>query len=268
MDIPKNKAFENLIDTKHGRLIVLEYYGCKWPTKRTKGHLWKCLCKCGNETVVLGSGLKSGGTQSCGCYQKERVRSRIIDLTGNEYGRLLVESYHIKKGKQIYWLCKCECGNKTIVAGNSLKSGKSKSCGCRQGNFTHGLSGKPGYKKYLLNDPIRKIRHAIGGSIRTALKSVGSSKKGRSAFNFLPYTAKELKFHLEALWEPWMNWDNYGGRNDNPELTWHIDHIKPQCDFYYTSMDDSAFAECWALDNLRPLEKIANLRRGAKQKRK
>lgn len=31
---------------------------------------WFCLCECGIETVVVGSGLISGNTTSCGCHQR------------------------------------------------------------------------------------------------------------------------------------------------------------------------------------------------------
>jgi len=30
----------------------------------------------------------------------------------------------------------------------------------------------------------------------------------------------------------------------------------------YTSLDDKLFQECWALSNLQPLEKIANVKKG------
>jgi len=29
-----------------------------------------------------------------------------------------------------FWLCICSCGHKSVVLGNKLRSGKSKSCGC------------------------------------------------------------------------------------------------------------------------------------------
>ena len=32
----------------------------------------------------------------------------------------------------VNWLCKCECGNLTIVRGCNLKSGASQSCGCER----------------------------------------------------------------------------------------------------------------------------------------
>lgn len=56
--------------------------------------------------------------------------SRIIDLTGKKFGRLTVIEKSEYNGGYICWLCKCECGNTTIVRGCNLKSGHTKSCGC------------------------------------------------------------------------------------------------------------------------------------------
>ena len=59
---------------------------------------------------------------------------KFIDLTGQSFGRWLVEqkSNKISAGGTRYWWCICQCENHTRkeVDGNSLRSGKSKSCGC------------------------------------------------------------------------------------------------------------------------------------------
>ena len=52
--------------------------------------------------------------------------SSLIDLTGKRFGKLTIVEY---LGKS-YWLCKCDCGNKKVIYGNSLKRGLSDSCGC------------------------------------------------------------------------------------------------------------------------------------------
>ena len=54
-----------------------------------------------------------------------------IDLTGKKFGRLTVISFAgtDKNGKAL-WHCQCECGNKTIVRLDRLRSGETKSCGC------------------------------------------------------------------------------------------------------------------------------------------
>ena len=61
--------------------------------------------------------------------------SKLIDLTGQRFGRLTVieraEDYITPKGKRrTRWLCKCNCGDKAVVLSYHLKRGAVKSCGC------------------------------------------------------------------------------------------------------------------------------------------
>jgi len=118
---------KDLTNQKFGRLTVLEDVG------RTHGYvLWKCLCECGNTVNVMASSLQSGATQSCGCYNKERVsETSKIDLTGQKFGRLTVlEDVGRAKSKQVIWKCLCDCGNIVDVISGHLQSGITKSCGC------------------------------------------------------------------------------------------------------------------------------------------
>ena len=59
---------------------------------------------------------------------------QFIDLTGHRYGRLtVVKRYGTYKSfdhQTPTWLCRCDCGNYTVVNGNALKIGSTKSCGC------------------------------------------------------------------------------------------------------------------------------------------
>lgn len=74
--------------------------------------------------------------------------SAVIDLTDQRFGRLLVicrvES-NIKGSAR--WLCKCDCGNTTVVLGKNLRATVTQSCGCYakdkialmgKSNVTHG----------------------------------------------------------------------------------------------------------------------------------
>lgn len=54
----------------------------------------------------------------------------LIDLTGKRFGRLLVIERCFSKSKDIYWFCRCDCGNTLDVSGISLREGRTKSCGC------------------------------------------------------------------------------------------------------------------------------------------
>jgi hypothetical protein len=58
--------------------------------------------------------------------------ARFIDLTGQRFSKLFVESrsQRTNKGKNVYWVCICDCGQEKDILGTSLRSGKSKSCGC------------------------------------------------------------------------------------------------------------------------------------------
>lgn len=80
---------------------------------------------------------------------------RFKDLTGNRYGKLTVVKRVYKDGeRKTHWLCKCDCGNETVVSSDNLKNGHTKSCGClrvetsKVSLTTHGLSKTRLYKIY------------------------------------------------------------------------------------------------------------------------
>lgn len=99
--------------------------------RNSRKRYWLCLCQCGNEKIVEESHLKSGHTKSCGCYRKEVMQSRGIDLAGKRFGRLLVLGpARAENGKIIGWECQCDCGNKCVCQKGNLCSGITKSCGC------------------------------------------------------------------------------------------------------------------------------------------
>lgn len=56
---------------------------------------------------------------------------RAIDMTGMRFGRLIVVE-RAPKGKSgdARWLCRCDCGGTIEPCGGSLRSGRTKSCGC------------------------------------------------------------------------------------------------------------------------------------------
>lgn len=103
-------------------------------------------------------------------------------------------------------------------------------------------------------DPSFKLRKNCSRLIK---HSLNGSKNGQSILPYLPYTMNDLKKHLENQFDSKMSWKNYGNY-------WHIDHIYPQSKLPYTSMKDDNFQKCWALENLRPLEGIENMKKSNK----
>jgi hypothetical protein len=44
---------------------------------------------------------------------------------------------------------------------------------------------------------------------------------------------------------------------------WNLDHIIPNSEFKYISIQDDEFKKCWSLSNLRPLSAKQNVLDGA-----
>lgn len=110
----------DLIGRKFGKLTVIE----KTEKLKNNSIMWKCKCECGGTISASTRDLKQGRIKSCGCLKKERY-----DLNGQKFGKLTVLKSE-SCGSHRTFLCQCECGNKVSVRGDSLKSGKTISCGC------------------------------------------------------------------------------------------------------------------------------------------
>lgn len=130
-EIPVGRA-SDLRGKKFNNLTVL--YRAIPPSTSTysRSAYWKCLCDCGNTTIVNGGSLKNGHTKSCGCLHGGG-RERIQEQIGAQYGKLTIIRQVISERKDTCWECVCECGNKTIIRGTDLRSGRVQSCGCLRG---------------------------------------------------------------------------------------------------------------------------------------
>lgn len=164
----------------------------------------------------------------------------------------------LKKKKEKY-----QQNKDKLLVENQLRYQKNKEKYNKQKTIYHRVKRQ--------NDPIFRIREVISRAVRDALLNNSTSKNGNSIINFLEYSIFELKQHLEKLFEPWMNWNNWGryspetwDDNDSNTWTWNIDHIIPQTKLPYISMGEDNFKKCWSLSNLRPLSSKQNLIKGSK----
>lgn len=81
---------------------------------------------------------------------------KLIDETGNRYGRLLVlEFAGVNKYGKAIWLCKCDCSGEVIIGGCSLRNGDTQSCGCYSREQTSKANslpkGKAACNRLMLN---------------------------------------------------------------------------------------------------------------------
>jgi len=101
------------------------------------------------------------------------------------------------------------------------------------------------------SDSLFKIRGNISGLIRYGIISAGFTKKNKTV-DILGCSFEEFRTHLESLWEPWMNWDNYGNPKDGiyeSNKTWDVDHIIPTS----SALNESELIKLNHFTNLQPL---------------
>lgn len=147
----------DLIGKKFGSLTVVEKmqdrdkFGCI---------VWRCSCRCGNESFPTTHSLVSGHSTSCGC--------KFRDISGTRSGKLVAISFAGKKNGRSLWLCKCDCGGEKIVLGSHITTNRRTHCGCVKPNFKHGLSNdKMHYTwnamKQRCSNPNNSDYHNYGG---------------------------------------------------------------------------------------------------------
>lgn len=70
----------------------------------------------------------------------------------DKFNRWTVLSFAVNNNGNPKWLCRCDCGNERIIPASTLRSSKSKSCGCfrRDTNLTHGYYKHPTYKTWCM----------------------------------------------------------------------------------------------------------------------
>ena len=153
----------------------------EWTVLRQEGHdrhgraKWRCRCKCSNVRFVTQQNLRRGTSKSCGCLRRNLASERnTIIMVLQKYGRLTVIK---RSGSNNHgyatWLCECECGNKTVMNGASLRNGNTRSCGClrrENGSLAKGESAfnivfsdirrmakKRGYEWQLTKEQVRVL---------------------------------------------------------------------------------------------------------------
>lgn len=254
------------IGKRFGRLTVVARRENSASGKRR----FECSCSCGGRTVAVISKLRSGSTASCGCLQREVAsrtgRSRVEDLQGRRFGRLLVvfraEGMGLSKP---CWVCACTCGKTTRVQSSNLKNGSTKSCGClsaensRRRMTVHGLSFTPQYAKEksrrrnerMRHDPLAMVTRRARDLVRRAVRGSGRRKDSKTQ-ELLGCTYEEFRRHIEMQFTRGMSWEKFNRI--------HIDHIIPLA----TAKSPSDVRRLSHYSNLQPLWASENLRKGAR----
>lgn len=108
---------------------------------------------------------------------------------GNRYGRLVVNGQGKIVGRNRYWMCTCDCGNKKEIAYSSLSKGVSKSCGC-------------------LNSELASERRKTHGKTGTSIHNVWASMIQRCSDEQSP-AFKNYGGRNISVCDRWMNFENF-----------------------------------------------------------
>lgn len=108
------------IDMKGMRFNSLTAIEFSHNDKRGESY-WKCVCDCGNQTVVSSYALKSNNTKTCGCnkrsiYLKQHNKIEISGDTATVFDRkgreILIDANCVDKVKDICW---CVMSNGYVI---------------------------------------------------------------------------------------------------------------------------------------------------------
>ena len=108
------REYPSLVGNRYGKLTVIEQVESSSRGQRR----YRCICDCGGTIIAYAGNLKSGHTTSCGC-------NKSPDLSGQVFGRLTVIGRSDKRNSRgtrttPMWECRCECGNITYKAKDTL----------------------------------------------------------------------------------------------------------------------------------------------------
>jgi hypothetical protein len=115
----------DLTNQKFNMLTVIE----EVPHKKGEGIKWRCKCDCGNETIAIGSELRSGHKKSCGC-----LKYKIKNIQNQRFGKIIAIRPTLERDSSgsVIWECQCDCGKIFKTSAHKLSTGNTKSCGCER----------------------------------------------------------------------------------------------------------------------------------------
>lgn len=146
-----NSRVKDVVGEIYNRFTIIE----NLPSKKAGNSYYKMVkvrCQCGNEKEVSYKAIKKGDIKSCGCLLSELKIDIVKNNTYNHWTILSeVEPYlDLQGNKSRKVLAECVCGKQSEVILNSLRSGTSKSCGCK-------VEPKTGYQNVDVDSPIPEM---------------------------------------------------------------------------------------------------------------
>lgn len=154
---------------------------------------------------------------------------RLIDITGKRFNMLLV----LRKGEVrpsasggSNWVCLCDCGKETVAVGASIRSGKTKSCGCLATKWASSMGANP---EYVAKRAEKMATH-------------GQKRRGKITVEYRTWLGMKRRCY-DPKFKDYPNW---GGRGIRVCEEWLHDFIA-----FYTYMGNRPAGD-FTIDRLNP----------------
>jgi len=222
------------------KLLEKEYKNSKTPMEYE--------CDCGNDECKITFNHFKNGHRCIKCSGKEKPTFEFVQKYFEDRDCKLFETEYINCKTLMRY--RCNCGNiKSKITFDRFKRGtRCKECLIKR------ISGKNRYNWIEDREEFeekKKFKKKCRDMLLSALKRTGQKKIDRT-YKMLGYTAGELKQHIYVH----SNWEKV------KDKVYHIDHFYPIKAFLDYCIRDIKLINC--LENLQPLTKEDNLKKGAK----
>lgn len=177
---------------------------------------------------------------------------RFKDEEGKRFDRLLVLGFYGRWKRDAAWWCLCDCGELTITWGFSLRSGSTKSCGCKRFKI---VLPEPPVKRDACGFPDCSRKASTRGYCpghlarlyRTGTLQVGRPRLEGEAVRFWRRVALTADVNRCWLWTGDVSTNNGYGRcyfkgkaQVTHRIAWEIVHGKPAEQLLLHSCDTPA----------------------------
>ena len=102
----RGRVRELIIGQRFGRLTILRRAPANDSHNRSR---WHCRCDCGNKLIVRADRLMGERTISCGCYNREQSRKRVV-LYSVVHGEATDSGHSLEYRSWASMLSRCRCG--------------------------------------------------------------------------------------------------------------------------------------------------------------
>jgi 5-methylcytosine-specific restriction endonuclease McrA len=199
------------VGTKFNRLTVTSNFFLKKRIVKGKERnevFYKVKCDCGKEIESYGGNILAGRTKSCGCgHIGAKHPSRAEKKIGKRYGKLVVLEIAGEDARGCkFYLCQCDCGERTTVHTGNLRRAKSTtfSCGCNnrvneerfliqiRKTYSSYADGKKSDRPYRKNKAFELNLNDIKELVFANCNYCGSKPS-----NYRTYSRDKTKFHIK-----------------------------------------------------------------------